>query len=195
MRLLILPATLAAVTLAIVGQQPTTPNASNASTQTTTKKSGTPSANCPGIDDLRKNVAQLSGENQRLKKRVADLERERLVTTIQDQLEKEEQRGEALQRHLFEISEKEGPLSTRMDQIAQQLSPEAIDRSLAGVGSLHPEDAREDIRRRLTNEKTRTQTQLDLLKQDQRRTQASLATTDAAIQRLKQKLLETQRPQ
>ncbi|HEY6247978.1 MAG TPA: hypothetical protein VIX17_28860 [Pyrinomonadaceae bacterium] len=195
MRLLILPTTLAAVTLAIVGQQSTTPTLSNASTQTTTKKSGTSSTNCPDIDELRKNVAQLSGENQRLKKRVADLERERSVTTIQEQLEKEEQRGEVLQHHLFEISEKEGPLSTRMDQIAQQLSPEAIERSLAGVGSVHPEDAREDIRRRLTNEKTRVQTQLDLLRQDQRRTQASLATTDASIQRLKQKLLEAQRPQ
>jgi len=194
MRLLILPATLAAVTLAIVGQQPITSNSSNASTQTATKKSGTTSSNCPDIDELRKNVAQLSGENQRLKKRVADLERERLVTPIQEQLEKEEQRGEALQHHLFEIAEKEGPLSTRMDQIAQQLSPEAIERSLVGVGSLHPEDAREDIRRRLTNEKARIQTQLDLLKQDQRRTQASLVTTDAAIQRLKQKLLEAQRP-
>jgi chromosome segregation ATPase len=194
MRLLILPATLAAVTLAIVGQQPTTPNASNATTQTT-KKSEAASSNCADIDQLRKNVAQLSGENQRLKKRVAYLERDRSVATIQEQLEKEEQRGETLQHHLFEISEKEGSLSTRMDQLAQQLSPEAIDRSLAGVGSLHPEDAREDIRRRLTNEKTRIQTQLDLLKQDQRRTQASLATTDAAIQRLKQKLLEAQRPQ
>jgi len=137
----------------------------------------------------------MSGENQRLKKRVADLERERSATAIQEQLEKEEQRGETLQHHLFEISEKEGPLSTRMDQINQQLSPEAIERSLAGVGSLHPEDAREDIRKRLNNEKTRIQTQLDLLKQDQRRTQTSLATTDGAIQRLKQKLAEAQRPQ
>ena len=193
MRLLILPATLAAVTLAIVGQQPSTPNASNAPTQTT-KKSEAASSNCADVDQLRKNVAQLSGENQRLKKRVADLERERSATAIQEQLEKEEQRGETLQHHLFEISEKEGPLSTRMDQINQQLSPEAIERSLAGVGSLHPEDARED-RKRLNNEKIRIQTQLDLLKQDQRRTQTSLATTDGAIQRLKQKLAEAQRPQ
>jgi len=193
MRLLILPFILAAVTLAIVGQQPTTPNASHASTQTT-KKSEAVSPNCPDVDQLRKNVAQLNGENQLLKRRVADLERQRSVATIQEQLEKEEQRGEALQNHLFEITEKEGPLSTRMDQINQQLSPDAIERNLAGVGSVHPEDAREDIRRRLTSEKVRIQTQLDLLKQDQRRTQASLATTDAAIQRLKQKLLEAQRP-
>src|SRR5690349_20004659 len=100
MRLLILPATLAAVTLAIVGQQPTTPTASNASTQTSTKKAVTPSANCPDIDELRKNVAQLSGENQRLKKRVAELERDRSVATILQHLEKEQQRGEALQHHL-----------------------------------------------------------------------------------------------
>lgn len=194
MRLLILPATLAAVTLAIVGQQPTSPNTSNSSTQTA-KKSEAASSNCADADQLRKNVAQLSGENQLLKKRIADLERERSASAIQEQLEKEEQRGETLQHHLFEISEKEGPLSTRMDQINQQLSPDAIERSLSGVGSVHPEDAREDIRKRLTNEKTRIQSQLDLLKQDQRRTQTSLATTDAAIQRLKQKLAEAQRPQ
>jgi len=194
MSLLIPPVILAAITLAIAGQQPTNPNASHASTQTT-KRSEAASSNCPDVDQLRKNVAQLNGENQLLKKRVADLERERSVATIQEQLEKEEQRGEALQNHLFEITEKEGPLSTRMDQINQQLSPDAIERGLAGVGSVHPEDAREDIRRRLTSEKVRIQTQLDLLKQDQRRTQASLATTDAAIQRLKQKLLEIQRPQ
>src|SRR6185295_3637318 len=97
-------------------------------------------------------------------------------------------------QHLFDVAEKEGPLSARMDQINQQLSPEAIEQNLAGVGSVHPEDAREEVRKRLTSERSRLQTQLDLLKQDQRRTQASLASTDAAIQRLKQKLAEAQRP-
>jgi chromosome segregation ATPase len=188
MRLLLL-ATFVSATLLGVAQQPTGLNAT-----TTSKKTEAAPQKCPDTDPLRKQVAQLTGENQQLKKRVADLERERLATTIQEQLEKEEQRGEALQHHLIEISEKEDPLSARMDQINQQLSPGAIESKLAGVGSLHPEDAREEIRKRLTNEKTRVQSQLDLLKQDQRRTQASLATTDAAIQRLKQKLLEAQRP-
>ena len=192
MQLRFLLTILASATLLAMGQPPSAPATNNATTQTTTKGV---SPNCPDIDQLRKNVAQLGAENQRLKKRVSDLERERLAATIQEQLEKEEQRGEGLQNHLFEISEKESPLSMRMDQINQQLSSDAIEKSLAGVGSVHPEDTREDIRRRLTNEKVRIQTQLDLLKQDQRRTQASLATTDAAIQRLKQKLLEAQRPQ
>ena len=65
---------------------------------------------------------------------------------------------------------------------------------MAGVGSLHPEEAREEIRRRPTNEKLRLQSQLDLQRQDKVRTQVSLATTDASIQRLKQKLAEAQRP-
>ena len=191
MQLRLLLTILASATLLTMGQQPAAPTANNATTQTA--KGASP--NCPEIDELRKNIAQLSGENQRLKKRVADLERDRSVTAIQEQLEKEEQRGENLQQHLFAIAEKNAPLSARLDEVNQLSKPEVIDKNLAGVGSVHPEDAREDVRKALTNEKVRIQTQLDLLKQDQRRTQASLATTDAAIQRLKQKLLEAQRPQ
>jgi len=152
-----------------------------------------PNANaqdCPEAEQLRKNVQQLTAQVQRLKTRVAELEQDRLATTIQEQLEKEEQRGEGLQLHLIEIAEKEAPLQSRVDQINQQLRPEALERILAGVGSVHPEDTREEVRKRLTAEKLRLQYQLELFRQDRVRTQASLATTDAAIQRLKQKLTE-----
>jgi hypothetical protein len=121
---------------------------------------------CPEAEQLRKNVQQLTAEAQRLRTRVADLEKDRLATTIQEQLEKEEQRGEALQLHLIEIAEKEAPLQSRMDQINQQLRPEALERTLAGVGSVHPEDTREEFRKRLTAEKLRLQYQLELFRQD-----------------------------
>ena len=149
--------------------------------------------NCPEADQLRKNVQQLTAEVQRLRSRVALLEKDRLATTIQEQLEKEEQRGESLQLHLLEIADKEAPLQARLDQVNQQLKPEALAAIMAGVGSVHPEDAREEIRKRLANEKVRIQSQLDLFRQDRVRTQASLATTDAAILRLKQKLAEALR--
>src|SRR5262245_32004352 len=141
MRLFLLLATIASATLVSVGQQPSTTTSANTSTQTTTRTSERPAQNCPEVEPLRRNVAQLNGEVSRLKRRVADLEKERLPFAIQEQLEKEEQRGQALQLHLFEISEKEAPLGTRMDQINQQLSPEAIERNMAGVGSVHPENA------------------------------------------------------
>jgi hypothetical protein len=165
-----------------------------AQTPDSAKKADNTSPPCPESEQLRKNVQQLSGEVQRLKRRVAELEKDRLATTIQEQLEKEEQRGETLQLHLLEIAEKEAPLQARMDQINQQLRPEAIERTMAGVGSVHPEDAREEVRKRLASEKVRLQSQLDLLRQDRVRTQAMLITTDAAIQRLKQKLAEALRP-
>ena len=173
----------------------------NAVAQQTAKNSSSneqaPNANaqdCPEAEQLRKNVQQLTAEVQRLKSRVAELEQDRLATTIQQQLEQEEQRGEGLQLHLIEIAEKEAPLQSRVDQINQQLRPEALERILAGVGSVHPEDTREEVRKRLMSEKLRLQYQLELFRQDRLRTQASLVTTDAAIQRLKQKLTEALRP-
>jgi hypothetical protein len=162
--------------------------------QESAKKTDDNSANCAESEQLRKNLQQLNSEVQRLKRRVSELEKDRLATTIQEQLEKEEQRGEALQLHLLEIAEKEAPLQARIDQINQQLRPETIERTMAGVGSVHPEDVREEVRKRLIGEKLRLQTQLDLLRQDRIRTQAMLITTDAAIQRLKQKLAEALRP-
>jgi len=171
-----------------VAQQP----AKNSSANEQTSIGNT--QDCPEAEQLRKNVQQLTAQVQRLKTRLAELEQDRLATTIQEQLEREEQRGEALQLHLIEIAEKEAPLQSRVDQINQQLRPEALERILAGVGSVHPEDTREEVRKRLTAEKLRLQYQLELFRQDRVRSQASLATTDAAIQRLKQKLTEALRP-
>ena len=149
---------------------------------------------CPDNEVLRRSVQDLNVVVRGLRRRVAELEKDRLATTLQEQLEREEQRGETLQLHLYEISEKEQPLLARMEQINLQLRPEAMERTLAGVGSVHPEDLRDEVRKKLLSEKVRIQMQLELLRQDRARTRASLATTDAAIARLKQKLAEALRP-
>ena len=176
--------------LAVVPQKATEQPAAGSS-QDATKKDST--QNCPESDQLRKNVQQLTAEVQRLRTRVALLEKDRLPVTLRDQLQKEEQRGESLQRHLFEIGEKEAPLQGRLDQINEQLKPENLERVTTGLGSLHPEDVREEVKKRLGNEKTRILAQLELTRQDRVRTQASLASTDASILRLKQKLAEALR--
>src|SRR3954447_24042832 len=59
---------------------------------------------CPEADSLRKNVQQLKGEVQRLNTKVARLEKDRLATSLQEQLEHEQEIGERLQLHLIEIS-------------------------------------------------------------------------------------------
>jgi uncharacterized protein YlxW (UPF0749 family) len=145
-------------------------------------------------EELRKNVQQLSAQVDQLKKKVAQLEKYQQIDYLRDLLMKEEQRAGALQSQLLDINEKETALQTRIDQLDEQLRPENIDQALAGVGSLHPEDAREALRRRLSNERRRLQTQFDLLHQNRARLQAALATSDASVQRLRLRLNEAARP-
>jgi hypothetical protein len=139
------------------------------------------------LEQLRKTNQHLTAEVERLKKRVRDLEKERVVNTIQDRLTKEEQRAEALQAQLLGIAEKETPLQSRMDELTEALRPENID-NLPVAGSLHPEAVREATRRTLTGEKRRIQAQLDLLHQSRTRIQNSLTEADATILRLRTRL-------
>lgn len=148
--------------------------------------------NCDA-DQLRKTVQQLNAELNRIKKRVAELEKERQVDSLREKLEKEQQRAEVLHTQLLGTMDKEAAAQSRVDQIDEQLRPENIDRAFTGVGSLHPEDDREALRRRLTGEKRRLQSQLDLLHQDHARLQASLADSDVAIQSLRLKIAEATR--
>ena len=153
-----------------------------------------PTQDKPDCEQLRKTVQQLTADVEPLRKKVAELDKYRQVDYLRDLLVKEEQRAEALQAQLQDISEKESPLQTRIDQLDDQLRPENIDQALAGVGSVRPEEAKDALRRRLSSEKRRQQTQLDLLHQSRTRLQTSLAGADASIQRLRLRLSEATRP-
>ncbi|HET6863087.1 MAG TPA: hypothetical protein VFH91_08560 [Pyrinomonadaceae bacterium] len=176
----------AATAISICSQNAKSEHRASQSQSTTNSQSGA-SQSC---DEIRENLQRLNQEMPRLRKRLAELEKDRQINTIQDMLTREEQRGEGLQLHLIEIAEKEEPLQARMDQLNQNLKPERIESIMSGVGSVHPEEAREELRRRIINERGRVQMQLELLRQDKMRTLASLRTTDEAIQRLKLKLTE-----
>lgn len=141
-------------------------------------------------DQLRKTVQQLTAELTQLKRKGAGLDKHSQIDYLRDLLMKEEQRAEALQAQIQDATQKEGPLQTRIDQLDDQLRPENIDQSLAGVGSMRPEEAKDALRRRLGNEKRRVEAQLDLLHQSEARLKASLATADASIQRLRLRLAE-----
>jgi chromosome segregation ATPase len=141
-------------------------------------------------ETLRRRVRELTSEVNRLKQKVAELEKYKQIDYIRDLLTKEEQRAEALQTQLLELSEKEATVQSRLDEVEDQLRPESIDRNLAGIGSTRPEDTREAVQRRLGNERRRLQSQADLLRQSRARLQTSLAGTDASIQRLRMRLTD-----
>jgi septal ring factor EnvC (AmiA/AmiB activator) len=59
---------------------------------------------------------------------------------------------------------------------------------VAGYGTTHPEDAREQRRRQLENEKVRIQRQLDQLAASRTQLEQAIAASDTEIERLRKKL-------
>ncbi|MDX6694708.1 MAG: hypothetical protein QOF02_2311 [Blastocatellia bacterium] len=89
----------------------------------------------------------------------------------------------ALRSQLADVQAKETELQTRERQLDEDLRPENIERSFAGVGSTRPEDLREQRRRQLEGEKARVSVQLEQLAQSRTRLEAAIARADAEAYR------------
>lgn len=69
------------------------------------------------------------------------------------------QAAEDLRAQLLDVQAKESELQARARQLDEDLKPENIERSLAGIGSTKPEELREMRSRQLTIERDRVQAQ------------------------------------
>jgi len=169
---------------------------SSAAAQETVRNSSAPAQAAPkndDIDQLRKTVRQLGAEVSRLKAENAKLEKYRQVDYLREQLKKEEQRVETLQKELADIGARETSLQNRLDEIEPQLRADQIEQARAGVGSMRPEEDREAMKQRLTNEKRRIQSQLDQFQQNRVRIQSSISSAEASIVTLRQRLKDAVR--
>ena len=169
---------------------------SSAAAQETPRNSSAPAQAAPkndDIDQLRKTVRQLGAEVSRLKAENAKLEKYRQVDYLREQLLKEEHRVETLQKELGDIGARETSLQNRLDEIELQMRPDQIEQARAGVGSMRPEEDREAMKQRLTNEKRRMQTQLDQFQQNRVRIQSSISSAEASIITLRQRLKDAVR--
>ena len=145
------------------------------------------------IEQLRRSVSQLGAEVARLRAEVAKLERYQKIDYLREQIRKEEQRAEGLQKELSDIAAKETSLQKRLDEIEPQLRPDRIEQSLAGVGSTRPEENRDAVRTQLSNEKRRIQAQLDQFRLNRSMLQSAITSAEASIARFRQRLAEAVR--
>src|SRR5229473_2706512 len=99
-----------------------------------------------------------------------------IQTTAQ---ESTQERAASLRAQLVETQAKQAELQTRLQQLEEELKPENIERSLAGVGSTHPEELREARRRQFEIEKKGVQIQLEVLTASRTSLEASIARADA----------------
>jgi len=85
-----------------------------------------------------------------------------------------------LRLQLSEIEVRQAEIQAYDEQLEEDLKPENIERSLAGVGSTHPERLREQRRRQLEIARARVRIQIDELDQTHTRLETAIAEADAA---------------
>jgi len=84
-----------------------------------------------------------------------------------------------LRAQLTDLQAQQADLQSRLTQLDEDIKPENIERSLAGIGSTHPEDLREARRRQLEIQRKGIQSQLDNLAATRVRLEAAIAAADA----------------
>ncbi len=84
-----------------------------------------------------------------------------------------------LRVQLSEVQVRMAEMQARDEQLEEDLKPENIERSLAGIGSTRPELLRERRRRQLETARTRVRAQLDELDRSHTRLEAAIAEADA----------------
>ena len=90
-----------------------------------------------------------------------------------------QERAANLRAQLADAEARQTELQSRLQQLEENLKPDNIERSLAGVGSVHPEELREARRRQLEIEKRGMQSQLDVVAASRSRLEIAIAAADA----------------
>ena len=137
--------------------------------------------NSQTIEELRERLMQLEANS---KKKDPDEKQKRIALNL-DILTKSEQRADGLRKQLFEMIEKESNIRTKIDQIDNEMRPEALERSFATVGSLRPEELRAQKRRSLEIEKRNQETLLVEVQKNRTNIEQSLQRADTLVEKLR----------
>jgi len=110
-----------------------------------------------------------------------------LLTNL-DILTKAEQRSESLRKQRFDLIDKETSIRTRLDQIEFDMRPESIERNVATMGSLRPEEIRDARRKSLDAEKRNLTNLLNEVVSTRNTLEQNLLNSDALVDKLRSRL-------
>jgi hypothetical protein len=145
-----------------------------------------------GDANIQQTIEDLSHQVNRLNDRLSQMQENDRSLLDMERLTRAEQRAESVRAQMLDTESKLADLQARMDEVDYSLKPENIDRSIAGYGSVHPEEARDARRRQLEKEKARLQAQINLLENSRTRLQASLSTAETEVDLLRRRIDEKQ---
>jgi hypothetical protein len=111
----------------------------------------------------------------------------RLLTNL-DILTRVESRADALRKQLYEMIEKESTVQARLEQIKIDSRSEVIDRSVAMMGSLRPEDLRDQRRKSLEAEKRNLESLLTQIQTNRSSLENNVQKADLLVEKIRDKL-------
>ncbi len=136
-----------------------------------------------GIKDLKTRVKSLESG----KTNAYDEKQKRLLLNL-DILTRAETRSESLRKQLFDMIEKESTVKTRLEQLENDSRPEMIDRTVAFVGSMRPEELRDARRKNMQSERQNLQNLLTEIQSSRTSLESNLQKADILVEKLRSKL-------
>lgn len=139
-------------------------------------------------DTTRRTVNRLSRQVDKLTDKISQIEGQQRTLVDLERLSRAEQRAEAFRAQLRDVQAKEADLQARMEQIDYDIRPENIERSTSTIGTTRPDEIRDVRRRQLESERSRVQSQLNLLSTSRLRLESAIALADTEVDRLRARL-------
>src|SRR5712692_5428938 len=169
--------------------QPSPSDNSNSSSDATTNNENAPTSTpSPDPEAMKQTIRTLSSQVDRLTDKIGQMEEAQRSLVDLERLSRAEQRASSLRTELRDVQSKESDLQARAEELDYALKPENIERSIAGYGTTHPEDLREQRRRQLESEKERVRRQLAQLASSRTQLEQAIAAADVEVERLRKRL-------
>ncbi len=163
-------------------------NSNSSETSTTNGNSNSNSSQTEDPDSMKRTIRTLSNQVDKLTDKLNDMQASQQSMVDLERLSRSEQRSAQLRTELSGVQAKKSELAAHLEDIEFALKPENIERAAVGIGTTRPEEVREQRRKQLESDRTRTQQQLDQLNASEARLQQAIATSDADVDRLQKKL-------
>jgi hypothetical protein len=167
--------------------QPSPGDNANSNTSSETLN-GNENANANTQSQDQQTIRSLSSQVDRLTEKISQMDEAQRSLVDLERLSRAEQRASALRTELRDVQSKESDLQARAEDLDYALKPENIERSIAGYGTTHPEELREQRRRQLESEKERVRKQLAQLAASRAQLEQAIASSDVELERLHKRL-------
>lgn len=168
-------------------QQIITGNYETPTTETSVQTETQPETFDEKLDRINNRLLEMNSRMQTMegtKQKAYEEKQKRLLLNL-DILTRAEQRAESLRKQLFELIEKENTIKTKLETIDYDARPEMIERQVALVGSLRPEELREAKRKNLEAEKRNLSNLLIEIQNTRSNLEANVQKADQMVEKIR----------